>query len=110
MAAKAVLVFWVLFCACNYSTAEEGLVACWKFDEGKGNVVKDSSGNGNDGTIYGDANWVSGVKGSALHFNGKDSFVKIPAFGKAMPVNEVSVSVWVKLDKPQTGTSDNVYS
>jgi len=38
---------------------EDGLVAEWHFDEGAGSVLKDSSGNGNDGTIYG-ATWVDG--------------------------------------------------
>ena len=37
----------------------DGLVAEWHFDEGSGNVVKDSSGNGNDGVIYG-ATWAEG--------------------------------------------------
>jgi len=27
---------------------EEGLVAGWHFDEGEGNIVHDSSGNGNE--------------------------------------------------------------
>jgi hypothetical protein len=31
----------------------QGLVGYWPFDEGSGNVAKDYSGNGNDGTIYG---------------------------------------------------------
>ena len=32
-------------------TVGGGLIAHWKFDEGAGDVVKDSSGEGNDGTI-----------------------------------------------------------
>ncbi|MGP8331841.1 MAG: hypothetical protein ACT6FB_05830, partial [Methanosarcinaceae archaeon] len=32
---------------------DDGLVAEWHFDEGEGSVLKDSSGNGNDGVIYG---------------------------------------------------------
>ncbi|RZN42513.1 MAG: hypothetical protein EF813_01290 [Methanosarcinales archaeon] len=31
----------------------DGLVAEWHFDEGSGSVLADSSGNGNDGVIYG---------------------------------------------------------
>ena len=30
---------------------EKGLIAYWKFDEGKGQKSIDSSGNGNDGVI-----------------------------------------------------------
>ncbi|MDP3103730.1 MAG: LamG-like jellyroll fold domain-containing protein [Candidatus Methanoperedens sp.] len=55
---------------------EDGLVAEWHFDEGAGNVVKDSSGNGNDGTIYG-ATWVDGKFGKALSFDGVDDYVEI---------------------------------
>jgi hypothetical protein len=47
---------------------ENELVAEWHFDEGEGNIVKDSSGNGNDGTIYG-ATWVDGKFGKALSFD-----------------------------------------
>jgi PGF-CTERM protein len=43
--------------------ADDGLVAEWRFDEGSGSVLADSSGNGNDGVIHG-ATWVEG-KGSS---------------------------------------------
>jgi len=52
------------------------LVACWNFDEGKGNVVHDISGNNNDGIIHG-ASWTKGVWGYALSFDGEDDYVKI---------------------------------
>jgi hypothetical protein len=29
-----------------------GLVGWWRFDEGTGSVAGDSSGNGNNGTVY----------------------------------------------------------
>ena len=39
---------------------QDDTVAWWHFDENEGNVLADSSGNGNDGTISG-AQWVEGV-------------------------------------------------
>jgi len=55
----------------------DGLVAEWHFDEGSGNVLGDSSGNGNDGTIYG-ATWTTDGKfASALQFDGND-YIVIP--------------------------------
>jgi len=48
------------------------LVAHWKFDDGEGTVAVDSSGNGNDGIINGDPQWVDGIIGGALEFNGDD--------------------------------------
>ncbi|MFQ6062808.1 MAG: hypothetical protein ACE5J9_06490, partial [Methanosarcinales archaeon] len=55
-------------------TSDNGLVAEWAFDEGKGNIVKDTSGNGNDGTIHG-ATWVDGKFGKALQFDGVNDYV-----------------------------------
>lgn len=43
--------------------SDDGLVAEWHFNEGTGSVLKDSSGNGNDGVIYG-ATWVEGKYGN----------------------------------------------
>lgn len=54
----------------------KGLVASWNFDEGKGEILKDASGNGNEGEIYG-AKWVAGKSGNALEFNGTDNYVQI---------------------------------
>jgi TolB protein len=57
---------------------DEGLVAEWHFDENSGNILRDTSGNGNNGTIYG-ANWTSdGKLGSALQFDGVDDYVEVP--------------------------------
>src|SRR5438045_3053278 len=41
----------------------QGLVGQWLFDEGKGTIASDSSGKGNQGTIFGGARWVSGGDG-----------------------------------------------
>jgi hypothetical protein len=49
--------------------AHPGLVGWWRFDEGTGTVAGDSSGNGNNGTVYG-ATWVAGKYGEALNFSG----------------------------------------
>jgi len=57
------------------SVSESGIVAYWPFDEGKGKVAKDASGNGNDGTNNG-AKWVAGKFGKALEFDG--NFVLVP--------------------------------
>ena len=51
-----------------------GLVGWWRFDEGTGTIAEDSSGNGNNGTIYG-ATWVEGKYGNALSFDGIDDYI-----------------------------------
>ena len=47
-------------------TTKAELVGWWRFDEGSGTIANDSSGNGNDGTFYGDPQWVIGYFGGAL--------------------------------------------
>jgi hypothetical protein len=77
--------------AINY---EEHLVGLWKFDEGSGNKIKDSSGNGLDGGIEGSGKWVDGRFGKAIEFDGKTGFVAIPAH--ANPTKAITVSIWAK--------------
>ncbi len=73
---------------------EEGLAAYWKFDEGEGEIVKDSTGNGNDGVVH-NAKWLNTSYGSALEFNGKDSAVEIPHPKENLaPEKEITVMGW----------------
>ena len=69
----------------------DGLVSAWHFDEGSGTTVYDSSGNNNDGTIYG-ASWVDGKFGKALNFDGADDYV---SDGSNINVSALSVECWV---------------
>jgi len=46
---------------------EQGLIACWHFDEGVGSRCDDASGNSNHGRRMG-ASWVDGKHGKALRF------------------------------------------
>jgi len=74
---------------------DDGLVAEWHFDEGAGSILHDSSGNGNDGMIYG-ATWTEGISGGALSFDGVDDYVE--AFGSwgGRDWNEATIEAWVK--------------
>jgi len=80
------------------------VVGEWDFDEGSGNIAKDSSGNGNTGTIHGavwkcastDKNNTPSGNGCSLYFNGND-YVEIPSSNSLNPVsNGFTVSVWFK--------------
>ncbi|MCD6506247.1 LamG domain-containing protein [Candidatus Poribacteria bacterium] len=74
----------------------EGLVGLWLFDEGEGEVLKDLSGNGNDGQIAG-AKWVKGKFGKALEFNGS-GYVEVPASDSLNSIEkEISVLAWVQV-------------
>jgi hypothetical protein len=77
------------------STPVNGLVAYYTFEEGRGSVVKDQSGNGLDGVIVGGAEWMEGIRGGGMYFNGVDSYVNLgnnPAFDI---VNGITLAAWV---------------
>jgi hypothetical protein len=58
----------------------EGVVAIWLLDEGEGDRVTDSSGNGHDGGFAsGEPEWVDGKFGKALSFDGVDDWVEMDA-------------------------------
>lgn len=82
----------------NSRKSDEDLVLWYTFDQTRGTTVVDQSGNGNDGTFEGGANWESGYIGNAVDLNGKDGFVNLPD-GLLSDVNDVTISAWVKVDQ-----------
>jgi hypothetical protein len=72
-----------------------GLVGWWHFDEGSGSVARDSSGNGNNGTIYG-ATWVIGKNGQALSFNGINNYVLVTHSASLNVIDAITIVVWVR--------------
>jgi len=71
---------------------DRGLVAYYPFN---GNA-NDESGNGNDGIINGDPQFVSGIIGNGLLFDGINDFLEIvPGINFN---NTSSVSMWVRAD------------
>ncbi len=84
--------------------ASADLVAHWSFDDGSGTIVKDVSGNGNDGTLQGDPQWVAGKYGAALEFDG-DDFVD---FGNPDVLNfgtgDWTITAWIKTTQTDRGT------
>jgi hypothetical protein len=74
------------------------LVGWWKLDDGSGDAASDSSGNGHDGVLAGNANWAEGVAGGALAFDGDGDYVdagKDPAFDVT---GQITVAAWIKVD------------
>ena len=60
------------------STASADLVGHWKLDDGSGTVAADSSGNGHNGTLQGNPQWIEGLFGMALEFDGSPDRVDVP--------------------------------
>ena len=53
------------------------VIGLWLFDEGKGDIATDSSGNGNDGIFVGEPEWTDGKFGKALEFDGELDYVSV---------------------------------
>ena len=80
----------------------EGLVAHWRFDEGRGQALRDCSGNGNHGTIR-DATWVANGSGHALEFDGIDDAVDC-GIAPSLDLRErVSMLAWMLPEAPSKG-------
>ncbi len=73
---------------------EKNIMAIWLFDEGKGDVAKDASGNGNDGELNG-AKWDKGQFGNALSFDGAGNFVEIQPSDSLDTRENITISAWI---------------
>ena len=71
-------------------------VGAWLLDEGSGDKVGDSSGNGNDGEFIGKPKWVDGVFGKALHFDGEDDMVPVGE-DEVLRVSEGTMMNWINI-------------
>ena len=86
--------------------SDENLVGYWSFDEGKGDKAYDGSGNGNDGTLHNmtDDDWVDGVAGSCLDFDGVDDYVQVDNFQNSFTSDytPITISFWACPDEDGT--------
>ena len=77
-------------------SASGGLIGHWTFDENSGTIAADSSGQGNNGTIEGNALWVTGKMGaSALNFDDSDDIVIIEDAPSLDVEEALTISLWV---------------
>jgi hypothetical protein len=96
------------------SSRENKLLGLWRFDEGAGEVIHDSSGNSRDGKILNNmraVEWVEGRKGMALRFSGtrsgnKSGCVLIPDFSYDLS-GGMTVEAWIKINKD--ASSEGLY-
>ncbi len=94
------------------SSASADLAVHWEFDDSSGTSAKDSSGNGNNGTLSSTGNggpkWVDGMLGGALEFDGTDDEVL-----KSFPASEWptgTVALWVKATTLGQGVNTGVFA
>jgi len=78
----------------------ETIVAAWLCDEGKGKILKDSSGNGHDGKFVKKEGWTKeGKFGNALEFTGDHgNNVEVP-HDDSLTLKEWTITAWVKQEQ-----------
>lgn len=79
------------------NAVDPNLVGWWKFDETSGTTAYDSSGNGYNGTLGGNPQWVAGYRESALQFNPADGndYVELDIGSLIPTLDECTFSIWV---------------
>jgi hypothetical protein len=75
-----------------------GLIGYWKLD---GDAL-DSSGLGNDGTLMGDPNYVTGKDGQAIQLDGDGDYLVMDPVADDMTSNDATFSAWIKTEDPGT--------
>ncbi|MGB9596635.1 MAG: LamG domain-containing protein [Candidatus Poribacteria bacterium] len=96
-----VLFLFGIFVLCSASYAEidiKTIVGAWLFEEGSGKTVKDYSGKGNEGKIFGNPKWVNGKFGKAMEFNGETDYIVIKD-SDSLDLDLMTVSAWINLSK-----------
>lgn len=83
-------------------------VGIWLFDEGTGDVAKDSSGNGNDGKLIKRPKWVKGKFGTALEFDAQANYIDCGNDASLKPASAITIALWFKT--PDSGTHRQLVS
>ncbi|MGQ9611171.1 MAG: LamG domain-containing protein [bacterium] len=96
------------------------LMGLWLFEDGKGDVIKDSSGNGLDGKLIAGGEFVNGKFGKAIKLNGSNQCIEIPHADIMNITDEpITMLIWYKWDGagdgwqtffskgPMSGTNEN---
>jgi len=89
----------------SYAIDPQTIIGEWHFDDGSGKTVKDSSGNGNDGSLVGDTEWVDGKSGKALLFDGQNDCVTM-AIDRDIP-DEYTLSAWIYQESEAQSPGDD---
>ena len=81
------------------ATGDQAAKACavsYSFSESSGAVLKDDSGNGNDGKLVGAPQWVSEQGRTALYFNGSGQYAQVPN-SPALDIGGRSISIALRV-------------
>lgn len=91
------LVFLLLLITIFISaSAFSDIVGAWLFEEGKGDVAKDSSGKNHDGVITNGV-WDKGIKGGGLRF-GPTSKMEVPDHKDFHFTKKLTITIWANIE------------
>ena len=86
----------------NAKIDEETILGIWLFDEDIDKTVKDASGNGHDGQVFGKPKVVDGKFGKALSFSGAGDKIEIP-HDDVFTTPTFTLMAWVNVEDLATG-------
>jgi len=72
------------------------IVGEWHFDTGSGTTAFDSCGRNNHGTLYYGPQWLLGVNGTALRYDGIDDYVRVDDHSSLDITDEITIEAWMK--------------
>ncbi len=85
--------------------ADDSLLLHLRFDEGSGNIAKDSSGRGHDAKLF-NPQWEEfGLHGGAIRLNGENAYVELPLHADFDHLKNFTYSIWFKAEKYEHGMS-----
>ncbi|MBN1505304.1 MAG: LamG domain-containing protein [Sedimentisphaerales bacterium] len=100
--AACIMAFLVVGIGVAQADLETGLVAHFTLDEESGTIAADASGNGYDGTVYGQGvEWIPARFGGGLSLSPPDGEGGVEFATTGMSVTAGTVSVWGYLTEPQ---------
>ena len=82
-------------------SSDDSLILYFSFDELDGDTVPDHSRYGNNGTIVGAPELVTGQFGNALKLNGQDDWVEVPHADILTVDENVTVMAWINAERHQ---------
>ena len=99
------LCFLVVLSGSAQGGLNDGLVGHWDFDNDSGNIVTDSSGQNNHGTIIGATLTEDrfGNLNKAYFFDGGD-YIDVPNADSLNPTSAITITAWFKADSFALGT------
>lgn len=89
-----------------FEIGESTLLGQWKLNEKYDRTAADTSGMGNNGLLYGNVVWKSGILNNGLKLDGETGYLWIPRGDDTAQSSGFTVSMWVK---PETEKDQTIF-